>query len=501
MAIIGIDLGTTNSLIAQLDSNGLSQVVHNKEGANLTPSVVWFKDSSKKSFKVGVEAKNNIGQEENIYSRFKRDIGSKIRYPFFNSDISPTDLSAIVLQKLKQDYEAAVGEADSVVITVPANFRNEQREATLAAAKAAGIKTDLLLNEPTAAALYYANKMGKDLNGIYIIFDLGGGTLDISAIKANGMDVEILASEGIQKLGGEDFDEKIIEVIAKKFKDKFNKVFDGETYNFSKNDAEEIKKALSTLDEKKVTILGSGIPKTVFSITRSEFEEAISSYIAQTEMLCESVLVEAKLKKEDITEVFLAGGSSRTPIVQEVLEKFFKKKPVTFGNPDEAIALGAAIYAGYKANKKVLQPKQEKTISKIKFQEVAPAYFGTISFSNNDQEQNSIIINKNEKIPCSKTEPFYTVYDNQVSVKLTITQSPVEESDPRFVRVIWTGSLELPPNRPKGQELKFTYAYLENGVMKAEFLDTESNKKVEVDIAAQSAGSETSIDINDFLVE
>ena len=501
MAIIGIDLGTTNSLVAQLDSNGLAQVVHNREGSNLTPSVVWLQDASKKAFKVGIEAKNNLGQEENIYSKFKREMGKKMRYPFYNSDLSATDLSALVLQKLKQDYEDSVGKADSVVITVPANFSNEQRQATLAAAKAAGIETDLLLNEPTAAALYYANKMGKDLDGLYVIFDLGGGTLDISIIKANGMDVEILASEGVQKLGGEDFDDKIIEIVAKKFKEKFNKNFDAETYNFSENDAEEVKKALSTLDEKKITILGPDVAKTTFTITREEFEESISSYIGQTEMLCETVLVEAKIKKDQVTEIFLAGGSSRVPIVQEVLKKFFNKKPLAYGNPDEAIALGAAIYAGYKANKKVLKPEQQKAVSKIKFQEVAPAYFGTISQSNNQQEQNSIIINKNEKIPCSKTDSFYTVHDNQVSVKLTITQSPVQETDPRFVRIIWSGTLDLPPNRTQGQELKFTYSYLENGVMKAEFLDVQSGKKVEVDIAAQSEGAETSINIDDYLVE
>ena len=218
-------------------------------------------------------------------------------------------------------------------------------------------------------------------------------------------------------------------------------------------------------------------------------------------MLCETVLVEAKIKKDQVTEIFLAGGSSRVPIVQEVLKKFFNKKPLAYGNPDEAIALGAAIYAGYKANKKVLKPEQQKAVSKIKFQEVAPAYFGTISQSNNQQEQNSIIINKNEKIPCSKTNSFYTVYDNQDSVKLTITQSPVQETDPRFVRIIWSGTLDLPPNRTQGQELKFTYSYLENGVMKAEFLDVQSGKKVEVDIAAQSEGAETSINIDDYLVE
>ena len=499
MSIIGIDLGTTNSLVAQLDSSGTPQIIHNAEGMNLTPSVVWFSDSSKKSFKVGIEAKNNIGLEENIYWKFKRAMGSKLKYPFFNTEITPTDLSAIILQKLKQDFEKVAGKAKTVVITVPANFRNEAREATLAAAKAAEIDTDLLLNEPTAAALYYAYKMGKDLNGIYVIFDLGGGTLDISVIKANGMDIEILASEGIQTLGGEDFDDKIIELLAGKFEEKFNKKFNLDEINFSKVDAEEVKKGLSTLTEKKITIVGAGVPKTTFTITRDDYEESISKFIVQMEMLCESVLVEAKIAKTDIEEIFLAGGSSRTPIVQDSLKRFFKKQPLTLGNPDEAIALGAAIYAGFKSDKKALKPDQQKVVSSIKFQEVAPAYFGYISIDNG-QEYNSVIIKKNAKIPCSTTEPFFTMYDNQLAANLRITQSPIEETDPRFVRIIWNGKLDFPPNRPKGMEIKVSYSYQENGVMKAEFVDSESGKKVEVDITAQSEGAETTINIDDFIV-
>jgi molecular chaperone DnaK len=501
MAIIGIDLGTTNSLVAQLDTTGTPQIIHNKEGMNITPSFIWFEDSTKKNVKIGIEAKNNFQQEENIYNSFKTFMGSKTRYPFFNSNISPTDLSALILQKLKQDFEDIVGEAECVVITVPANFRNEAREATLAAAKVAGLKTDLLLNEPTAAALYYAYKEGKDLDGTYVIFDLGGGTLDVSVIKGKGMDIELLATQGVNRLGGDDFDAKIIELISNKFEEKFNKKFKPDLYNFTKNDAEEIKKALTTLDEKKVTLVGSDIPKTSFIITREEYEESISSFVVQAEMLCDSVLAEAKLKKEDITEVILAGGSSRTPIFQRSLKRVFGKKPIVFGNPDETIALGAAIYAGYKANKEILKPAQKKTVSAMKFQEIAPAYFGYISLDNDNKDFNSIIIKKNAKIPCSQTVPFYTIHDNQIIVNLTITQSPNAETDPKFVRAIWNGKLDLPPNRPKGMEVKVTYSYQENGVMRAEFIDTESNKKIEVDITAQSEGAKTTIDINDFIVE
>ena len=505
MAIIGIDLGTTNSLAAQLDKVGRPQIVHNSYGANLTPSVVWF-DAENKS-KVGQEAKDNKKVEKNVFDLFKRDMGTSTTYPFGDRKLTPVDLSALVLAQIKKDFEKSVGTADTVVITVPANFRNEAREATLAAAQAAGFNTDMLLNEPTAAALYYAHNSGKKLNGIYVVYDLGGGTLDVSIIKAEGEDVEVLASVGLQKLGGTDFDNKIIELVGKKFKALHGLEFNTEDFGFGESEAEDVKKSLSSVEEKKIRLLGQGIPPTVLSITRKEFEESISGYIAQTEMLCETAMLEAKVGVSDIEDVFLAGGSSRIPLVKKTLAKLFGKEPVTTGNPDEAIALGAAIYAGYKTDKKSLNPLQAQAVSAMKFQEVAPAYFGTIS---RDQAKaargvqaslNNIIINKNDKIPCSKTDSFYTVYENQTGVDCTITQSPNNESDPRFVRVIWKGDLELPPNRPAGQEIQVTYAYHENGTMHAEFLDVGSKRKTEADIASQSIGGSSSININDFIVE
>ena len=501
MSIIGIDLGTTNSLVAQLDNVGRPQIIHNSEGSNLTPSVIFF-DTNKKAV-VGQSAKSNMSfEEKRTFFKFKREMGSSKTYELDGSNITPTDLSALVLQKLKQDYENAVGAADSVVITVPANFNNEAREATLAAAKAAGFETDMLLNEPTAAALFYAYQSGTKLNGKYVVYDLGGGTLDISVIQAKDEDVEVLATEGIQKLGGEDFDQKILDLVASKLKQQCGVVFNEVDYGFSRLEAEDLKKSLSNVSEKKVRLVGRDIPPTVVTITRSEFEESISGLIAQTEMLCETVLIEANVSISDIDGVFLAGGSSRIPLVKKTLEKFFHMEPIVAGNPDEAIALGAAIYAGYKANKTILNPLQAQAVAGMKFQEIAPHYFGTIySDSRTNVSKNGIIIKKNEKIPCKKTDSFYTVHENQDSVNCRITQSPQPETDPRFVRTIWEGQLELPPNRPSGQEIAITYSYLENGTMHAEFLDVSSGKKTEVDISGQSLGAKTALNINDFIVE
>ena len=502
MAIIGIDLGTTNSLVAELDSLGRPQIIRNTEGSNLTPSVVSFAAEGRAV--VGQEAKNDMAWNgKDTFSKFKRDMGTSKKYKFDNGkEISPTELSSFVLKKLKKDYEAHSGTAEGVVITVPANFNNEAREATLAAAKLAGIETNYLLNEPTAAALYYANQSGKTLNGTYVVYDLGGGTLDISVIRTKGDDVEVLSSEGIQKLGGEDFDQKIIEIVSVKFENQCGVKFNEVDFGFSKTEAEDLKRSLSSVQEKKIRLVGQNIKPTVISLTRTEFEESISSLIAQTVMMCETALYEANLKVQDIDEVFLAGGSSRIPLVKKTLTEFFGKAPVVAGNPDEAIALGAAIYAGYKADKKSLNPLQTQAVAGLKFQEIAPHYFGTIIYNQDTGvSKNVIIIKKNEKIPCKTTDQFYTIYDNQTAVSCRITQSPQPESDPRFVRKIWEGDLELPPNRPSGQEIAITYSYNENGTMHAEFLDVSSGKKTEVDINSQSLSNQTALNINDFIVE
>lgn len=505
MAIIGIDLGTTNSLVAELDNTGRPRIVHNREGVNVTPSVVHYQSGGKAT--VGQEAKSVIGIETDVFYEFKRDMGTSATYKSSRGSVTPTDLSALVLRRLKDDFESSVGKATAVVVTVPANFRNEAREATLAAAREAGLSTDILLNEPTAAALYYANVSGLQLDGHYVVFDLGGGTLDVSVIKAKGNDVEVLASEGLQKLGGKDFDQKLLEIVARKFKASTGIEFNEFDFGFSKNDAEEVKKSLSNVKEKKIQLFGQGIKPTSITVSREEFEEAISGLIAQTELLCETAMAEAGLNPSDIKEIFLAGGSSRIPLVKTTASKFFGREALMSGNPDEAIALGAAIYAGFKADKQHLNPLQTQAVSGIAFQEIAPAYFGTLTIDSEKKaigiaaRRNNVIIEKNAKIPCSKTESFYTVSDNQTAVNCTITQAPTNEIDPRFVRVIWEGSLELPAGRPAGQEISVTYSYSENGTMSAVFLDVASSKKTEVDIAAQGDGAQTTIDINQFIVE
>ena len=233
--VVGIDLGTTFSAIARLDDTGRPEIIAEKNGGHTTPSVVEFTSSS--SFLVGDEAKKMIGiNDENIAQEVKRYMGSKEKtYEFFGDKHSPTSISALILKKLKEDTESAYGPIDSAVVTVPANFANEAREATQTAAKLAGLKVDYIINEPTAAALAYAFQSGKDLSGTFAIYDLGGGTFDCTIAKISGQDIDILTSEGVSKLGGKDFDKAISKIVLEKYKTEIGKDL---SEGFGPNEAE-----------------------------------------------------------------------------------------------------------------------------------------------------------------------------------------------------------------------------------------------------------------------
>ena len=224
-SIVGIDLGTTYSAIAKLDDTGRPEIM-SIEGNNVTPSVVEF--TSETSYLVGHAAKAQIGTfDENIAHEVKRSMGSEIKkYEFFGKTHTPTSISALILKKLKEDAEAAYGQIDSAVVTVPANFANEAREATQTAAEMAGLKVDFIINEPTAAALAYAFQSGNDLTGTFVIYDLGGGTFDCTVAKISGQDIEILTSEGVSKLGGKDFDQQIVNIVSKKYQEQSGKDLD-----------------------------------------------------------------------------------------------------------------------------------------------------------------------------------------------------------------------------------------------------------------------------------
>ena len=435
-----------------------------------------------------------------VAARFKRDMGTSVTHTIGAQTFTPTELSTFVLKKLVQDAEKSIGPVGEVVVTIPANFAHEARDATLSAAKAAGMNVKFIINEPTAAALFFAFKSGEQLDGTYAVYDLGGGTFDVSVIRVNGYNVEVLASNGVTKLGGDDFDVALCGIVARKFKTATGEDMDPDDY--TKNAAEEDKKSLS----RRKQVLASYAGRQRIELTREEFEEAISTKVTQAELLCEATLDEAGIEPSSIEEIFLAGGSTRIPLVRESVQRVFKREPTATVNVDEVVALGAALYAAYKGDKSKLSAVQRHSIEKIKVSESTSKCFGTISVSHDEARDemrlaNSILIRKGEKIPCSVEESFYTVYDGQDSVNCRVTESTAAETDPRFVKNIWEGDLRLPSGRPANQEIRVTYAYDENQIMKCSFRDIASGRETRIDLSMAMAGQVDSDVIDKFMVE
>lgn len=514
--IVGIDLGTTFSAAARIDETGRPVMIETNSGKCIIPSVVKYEGPSKTI--VGASAEKQMDLEPNVIARFKRDMGTSVSYKHQWGDTNPQQLSTLVLRKIKADVEQAVGQPISeAVVTIPANFSNEARESTLAAAQSAGITVKHIINEPTAAAMYFAHQSGQSLAGNYVVFDLGGGTFDVTVIRVNGQQIDVLATEGISKLGGDDFDRAIAEIAAKKYKEQrtvdlktpqlrqdndYSKTPD---IDYRRTEAEELKIILSESSRTTARPRGDG-GRADIPIEQREFEEAISTLMAQIELLCESVIEEADISVSDIADVILAGGSTRIPIVQKTVERVFGKKPVTFGNPDETIALGAALYAAYKTDSSNLNPVQKQAVSTIELAEIAPKYFGIVSVGFNtkqgvDQLQNSIVLRKGDKLPASKTEMFYTVQPGQTAVDCTATESNSPESDLRFVKPIWKGELgPLPADRPEGQPIEVTFSYDTNGIMNIVFKDVESGEKTDVELSMEIKKEADNFDIERFTV-
>jgi molecular chaperone DnaK len=482
--IAGIDLGTTYSALAALNEIGKPEIVPDTEGNRITPSVVSFNGGN--SITVGLEAKSKLSIDPTDVVQFvKRKMGDPShRYLVAGVEYSPIDVSALILKKLKDDC-VQHGNIEDVVITVPAHFNEVERKSTMDAGKIAGLNVLGVVNEPTAAAVYYASL--SPMNGTVVVYDLGGGTFDVTILNLNGDQMDVLASKGNGHLGGVDFDNFLARRAASDakskndkmlFPDAFFEAFPSESSNESKSyytvmeRAEKAKKIISARG--KGTIRGmtdnGDFSSTVMT---SEFEEMISSHLMTTEMLLENTLEDAGLSVGDIDKVLLVGGSTRIPKVSQMLESFFGFAPEKSLNPDEAVALGAAILAG---KRKVASDGASSVSAAIRAEvgktsvlECANKFFGTVSVSINEargQEmlQNTIIIRRGAKLPCEETERFSTRHEAQEEIELVVTESDEDSHDLENGGVHRVGSwlLKLPPNCPKGSPIAVTYGYSED---------------------------------------
>jgi molecular chaperone DnaK len=489
---VGIDLGTTFSALAVLNSIGKPEIVPNAEGERITPSAIYFDEEDCQVIRVGIEALNSRYLNPGRAVRWiKRHMGeTSWKKNVDGRDWTAVELSSLILKKLKQDAQAVHGEIKDVVISVPAHFDESRRKATMDAGAMAGLNVIAIVNEPVAAALHYATT--RNISGRVLVYDLGGGTFDVTIIQVRNQQIDIICSQGDHQLGGIDFDRKILEMFEKEYKQQYGQelICSEEDRAKYEDEAEDVKKTLSRRTTAKKVLYGKAGSLKI-ELTREMFEEAISSLIARTEMLLEVALEEASLTPSDIDSVLLVGGSTRIPLVQERLTKMFGHAPEVAVNVDEAVALGAAVHAGLTMMRDTpgeVPSGMAAGLQDIQLKDVCNHSYGTLCArkeKDGDKQyiENYIILKKNTPLPCDMTQMFYTVAENQRELQVTITQG--EDTNPEYVNKIATEKFELPEGRKAGCPVKVTYSYDLNQRMHCRFEDIESGRMIEVEFALE----------------
>jgi molecular chaperone DnaK len=492
--IFGIDLGTTFSAIAVLNAIGKPEIIPNAEGERITPSAVYFDEDDPNLIRVGIEAINSRYVNAARCVRWiKRHMGdSNFAVEIGGRKWNAVELSSLILKKLKQDAEIESPVKDAV-ISVPAHFDEVRRKATMDAGALAGLNVIGIVNEPVAAALYYATT--RQVSGNVLVYDLGGGTFDVTIMRVHGHDINIICSQGDHQLGGMDFDRLIVEFFEKAYRDKFNAdLIDSEQIRAKYEDeAEDIKKTLSRRPSAKIMLYGpaGSLP---LEVNRGMFEKAINPLITRTQMLVEVALEEASLKPGQINKVLLVGGSSRICMVQQRLKDMFGFSPEIAVNVDEAVALGAAVHAGL--TKLASSPESVPAgiaggLAFIKLTDVCNHSYGTICAPVDAKTgarvaRNFLMLKKNTSLPCSQSHTFYTVSEGQKNLQAIITQG--EDANPEYVNVIATQTFDLPGGRPANRPVKVTYSYDVNQRMHCSFEDVDSGSTLEVDVLIDNNG-------------
>lgn len=482
---IGIDLGTTYSVIAHLNEAGRPEILANGLGERTTPSAVMFERDG--TVVVGADVINSLGvtAPERVIRWVKRHMGDDSwTVTVDGRSYSPVDISAAILRSLKTDAEQWLREpVTRAVITVPAYFDEARRQATVEAARRAGLEPLRIINEPTAAALAYAQS-GHAV-GKLVIYDFGGGTFDVSIVEVGSpTDITVLSTAGDPYLGGHDLDNLLAgHALEQSGGSAPDEPLKDNDWLELVAEAETTKRRLSTREEAIVAARGS-LP-TQFKVTRNEFRSVIATSLKATQLLIEEALDAAGLTPKDIDGVLLVGGSSRIPAVADLIRDMFGRDPVMSINPDEVVAFGASIQAGM-----VLAERGEidlpegplAAIRQVRLQDIAPHSFGTIVLQDEVEGQlrNVIMIEKGTPIPHSIVDTFYTVKEGQTAIRCRVTQG--EGDDPAFVTTVAEEVLALPPDRPANCEIRVTYTYDENGQMQCEFLDVESGRRRTLDL-------------------
>ncbi len=480
--IIGIDLGTTNSCVAVMEG-GEPKVIPNPEGNRTTPSVVAFKDTERI---IGDAAKRQAVTNPNTISSIKRKMGTSEKVTAEGKEYSPEQISSMILSYLKTYAEEYLGEpVKEAVITVPAYFNDAQRQATKDAGTIAGLNVARIINEPTAAALAYGiDKTDKDIK--VLVYDLGGGTFDVSILDLSDGSFEVLSTNGDTHLGGDDFDNVIVDWIVDQFKKENNIDLKSDKLAMQriKEAAEKAKKDLSSTMQTAISLpfisAGPAGPLHFEStLTRAKFNEMTRSLVEKTVAPIRQALSDAKLTPSDIDEVLLVGGSTRIPAVQEAVKKEMGKEPNKSVNPDEAVALGAAIQGGILAG----------DVKDVLLLDVTPLTLGIETLGG----VMTPLITRNTTIPARKTQTFSTAVDNQPAVDIRVLQGerPMANDNKELGNFQLTG---IAPARRGQPQIEVTFDIDANGIVNVTAKDKASGKEQTIVIQNSSGLSEDEID-------
>jgi len=481
--IVGIDLGTTNSVIAVLEG-GEPEIIPNAEGSRLTPSVVAFTKEGERI--VGQMAKRQaITNPERTIASIKREMGTNYKVTIDGKSYTPQEISAMILQKLKADAESYLGEkVEKAVITVPAYFTDSQRQATKDAGRIAGLEVLRIINEPTAAALAYGLDKGEDHT--ILVYDLGGGTFDVSILELGDGVFEVKATSGNNRLGGDDFDQRIMNYLISEFKKETGVDLSKDPMAMQrlKDAAEKAKIELSTVTSTNInlpfiTATADGPKHLDMTLTRAKFEELIMDLVEKTIGPMRQALSDAGLDANSIDKVILVGGSTRIPLVQKIIKDVLGKEPHKGVNPDEVVAMGAAIQAGVLAGE----------VKDVLLLDVTPLSLGIETLGGVFTK----IIERNTTIPTSKKQIFSTATDNQTSVEIHVLQGerPMAKDNKTLGRFILDG---IPP-APRGvPQIEVSFDIDANGIVNVSAKDLGTGKEQKITITASSGLSEEEIE-------
>ncbi|NJP36504.1 molecular chaperone DnaK [Alkalicoccus luteus] len=479
--VIGIDLGTTNSCVAVMEG-GEATVIANAEGSRTTPSVVSFKDGERQ---VGEVAKRQMITNPDTVTSIKRHMGTDYKVTAEGKEFTPQEISAITLQKLKADAEAYLGEkVTKAVITVPAYFNDSQRQATKDAGKIAGLEVERIVNEPTAAALAYG--LEKEEDQTILVYDLGGGTFDVSILELGDGFFEVKSTSGDNKLGGDDFDQVIIDHLVNEFK-KENGIDLGQdkmALQRLKDAAEKAKKDLSGVSQTQISLPfitadQSGPKHLELTLTRAKFEELSSQLVERTMGPTRQALKDADLSANEIDKVVLVGGSTRIPAVQEAIKQITGKDPHKGVNPDEVVALGAAIQAGVLTG----------DVKDVVLLDVTPLSLGIETMGGVFTK----LIERNTTIPTSKAQTFSTAADNQPSVDIHVLQGEREMAADN--KTLGRFQLTDIPPAPRGvPQIEVKFDIDANGIVNVNAKDLGTNKEQSITITSSSGLSDEEVE-------